>query len=139
MFPSVDPDRDAPSSSGGRATLYGAIGAVVLGFVVVVAQANGINFGQVPSEASHVVKASEHLLFVATVVGLPWVHELTVRASLDELRMLQRLITYCAWCHDVCDDDGSWVRPDQYLVRHQRAPVTHGMCPDCFEKQTATK
>lgn len=139
VFPGADPDRDTPASSGGRATLYGAVAAVGLGVLVLVAQANGINFGQEPQAPSTLIKGTEHVLFVLTVVGLLWVHELTVRASLEELRLLQRLITYCAWCHDVCDDDGAWVRPDQYLARHHRVPVTHGMCPECFVKQTAVK
>lgn len=132
IFPDAGQDPRAPVAGSRRATLLGAIAAVALGVAVLVAQANGISMGQTPREVPPLLKGTEHLLFVVTVVGLLWLHEVTVRATLDELRLLQRLLTYCAWCHDVRDEDGAWIPPDLYLERHGRAPVTHGICPDCL-------
>lgn len=136
VFSNEEPAEGAVPSTGGRPMLIATVAALLLGVLVVVAQSQGISFGQPPRDMPNVVKGTEHVLFVATVVGLLWVHELTVRATLEELRLLQSLVTCCSWCRNVREEDGSWVTPDIYLANRNRTPVTHGICPSCFAKAT---
>jgi hypothetical protein len=44
------------------------------------------------------------------------------------------LLLVCAWCRKVKTDDGYWVEPMEYLSERLGATITHGICPDCFQK-----
>jgi hypothetical protein len=43
----------------------------------------------------------------------------------------------CAWCHRVRDERGQWTPLDADAAGHASAGLTHGVCPDCYEKQKA--
>jgi hypothetical protein len=59
-----------------------------------------------------------------------------VRETAAELRRLQALLSVCAWCRKIrCDDE--WVGLEQYMAQRQNIELTHGMCPSCYEGQTA--
>ena len=42
----------------------------------------------------------------------------------------------CSWCHRVRDAQGEW-RPPAKGRRRVSANLTHGVCPECYEKQKA--
>lgn len=58
--------------------------------------------------------------------------------ALAEIKTLQGLIPICAWCKKIRDDQGFWRRLEDYLRARTQAEFTHGICPDCFEKQLTT-
>lgn len=37
----------------------------------------------------------------------------------------------CSVCRHVRDGDGAWHALDEYLIEHELAGFTHGICPDC--------
>jgi PAS domain-containing protein len=41
------------------------------------------------------------------------------------------LLTVCAYCQRVRDEAGAWTSVTAYLER--RAPITHGICADCYQ------
>jgi PAS domain S-box-containing protein len=47
---------------------------------------------------------------------------------------LRGLISMCAWCKRICDEDGSWQQLEQYIQSRSRAKFTHGICHDCLLK-----
>lgn len=54
--------------------------------------------------------------------------------ALGQVKTLRGLLPLCAWCHrKVRDDDGNWIRFENFVLRHTEAEVTHGICPDCKE------
>jgi len=55
---------------------------------------------------------------------------------LGGLKTLQGLLPICAWCKDIRDDAGYWNSVEQYLHSATGLEMTHGMCPDCYERQT---
>ncbi|MFO0967524.1 MAG: MASE1 domain-containing protein [Gemmataceae bacterium] len=55
--------------------------------------------------------------------------------ALAEIKTLRGLIPLCAWCKKMRDDAGSWQGLEDYLSTHTDAQVTHGVCPECMEKQ----
>ena len=55
--------------------------------------------------------------------------------ALENIRTLGGLLPICAWCKRIRDDQGYWGEVEAYLREHTGADFTHGICPDCLEKQ----
>ena len=51
-----------------------------------------------------------------------------------QVDLLLDLLPMCASCHKVRDDRGYWSQVEQYLETQTGARLTHGICPDCFQK-----
>jgi GAF domain-containing protein len=54
---------------------------------------------------------------------------------LDRVRMLHGLLPICAWCKRIRNDHGYWQQVEAYVHEHTGADFTHGICPECMEKQ----
>jgi DNA-binding response OmpR family regulator len=50
----------------------------------------------------------------------------------SEIRQLEALLPMCSYCRGIRTPDGLWVRPDEYLMRREERPVSHGICPTCY-------
>ncbi|MBN2684125.1 MAG: PAS domain S-box protein [Pontiellaceae bacterium] len=44
------------------------------------------------------------------------------------------LLSMCAECEKVKDEDGEWQHIAVYVMEHTDLGFTHGYCPDCYEK-----
>jgi GAF domain-containing protein len=55
--------------------------------------------------------------------------------ALEKVKTLHGLLPICAWCKRIRDDQGYWSQVEAYLREHTGADFTHGICPDCLEKQ----
>jgi len=60
-------------------------------------------------------------------------------AALEKLQTLHGLLPICAWCKRIRDDHGYWSQVEAYLHEHTGADFTHGICPECLEKQRPKK
>lgn len=58
-----------------------------------------------------------------------------LEATVAHVKLLQGILPVCMYCHKIRDDQEVWQRMDQYLARHTDAMISHGMCPECYEKQ----
>jgi hypothetical protein len=58
-----------------------------------------------------------------------------VKAVEDETAALRRLLPLCSWCRRIRSDDGKWELIEHYLKKKADTDVTHGVCPECYEKQ----
>jgi CheY-like chemotaxis protein len=56
-------------------------------------------------------------------------HEL--QTALAKIKTLSGLLPICAWCKDVRDDDGYWMKVEAYFQVHSSAKFSHSLCPDC--------
>ncbi len=56
-------------------------------------------------------------------------------AVLDKIKTLHGLLPICAWCKRIRDDQGYWQQVEAYVHQHTGADFTHGICPECMEKQ----
>lgn len=56
--------------------------------------------------------------------------------ALKEVKTLQGIIPICSYCKQIRDDRGSWNRLEKYICKHSTAKFSHGICPDCYEKQS---
>jgi GAF domain-containing protein len=58
---------------------------------------------------------------------------------LERVRTLHELLPICAWCKRIRDDKGYWNQVEAYIHQHTGADFTHGICPECLEKQRPKK
>lgn len=52
-----------------------------------------------------------------------------------QIRLLQDLLPICSYCHKIRDDADYWQQLEQYIHTHTGSRFSHGICPECFEKQ----
>ncbi|MGA2864299.1 MAG: PAS domain-containing protein [Verrucomicrobiota bacterium] len=93
--------------------------------------------GRMELLTNHDVKA-----FYLLVTASPLTYEerslcLLLLEDIGEIIELQRIIPICTYCKKVRDDAQYWSEVEAYLKRHLDLQFTHGMCPDCFQKELA--
>ena len=63
-------------------------------------------------------------------------HNVTkLKAMEAEMERLRHLLPICSWCNQIQGEEGSWEPLEDYLSREQNTEVSHGLCPDCFDRQ----
>ncbi|HTR99372.1 MAG TPA: hypothetical protein VML00_06440, partial [Bacteroidota bacterium] len=58
-----------------------------------------------------------------------------LEGALTRVNQLTGLLPICAWCKRVRDKDGSWQQVESYVTIHSEAGFTHGICPDCAQRE----
>ena len=53
---------------------------------------------------------------------------------MEKLRVLRGLLTICASCKNIRDQDGQWVRFEAYIEKHSEACFSHGICKSCIRE-----
>jgi hypothetical protein len=54
--------------------------------------------------------------------------------ALRHVQRLQGLLPICMYCHRIRTDQQSWQQIELYISEHSDATFTHGMCPECAQK-----
>jgi hypothetical protein len=49
----------------------------------------------------------------------------------ETVRILRGLLSICAWCKKIRNEDGNWERLEFYISNHSHAEFTHGICQEC--------
>jgi AmiR/NasT family two-component response regulator len=57
-----------------------------------------------------------------------------LQEALATIKTLSGLLPICAWCKNVRDDTGYWMRVEQYVEAHSQATFSHSVCPDCANR-----
>lgn len=55
--------------------------------------------------------------------------------ALEHVKTLRGLLPICAWCKRIRDDHGYWKQVEAYIRANSEADFTHGICPECLEKE----
>jgi hypothetical protein len=55
--------------------------------------------------------------------------------ALFKVKALSGLLPICASCKKIRDDNGYWKQVDEYIREHSDADFTHGICPECAERE----
>ncbi len=59
---------------------------------------------------------------------------LTTRRLLRRLHELEEFLLVCSWCRRL-GHQGGWVTMEEYFGSQLSTGTSHGICPDCAEKQ----
>lgn len=51
------------------------------------------------------------------------------------IKQLGSLLPICIYCHKIRNDDDYWQQLEKYLSIHTGVDFTHGLCPECYQKQ----
>lgn len=107
--------------------------AVLLGLVVIGANRLGwtLTDADIPGPMDTLAGLVDFVLFTVSVAGLISVHAAALRRAQDELRLLRSMLSVCAWCRRIRDEDQGWVEMERYVAQRAEAHLTHGICPDC--------
>lgn len=124
---SDDSGQAVPTPAPAAATLL----AIALGIVIVVANQLGLTLNQPSDLTPGWGVAIDFTLFIVASFGLLFLSDVAVRESQAELGRLRRLLSVCAWCKKIRDDDDAWVPLEHYVAAHERRDLSHGICPTC--------
>jgi DNA-binding response OmpR family regulator len=58
-----------------------------------------------------------------------------LEAALARVKRLEGIIPICMYCKSIRTDKDSWQRLEAYITENTDAQLSHGMCPECFEKE----
>ena len=62
----------------------------------------------------------------------------SLREAREEIRTLSGLLPICMYCKSIRDDMGNWHRLESYLHQRTGLGLTHGVCPECRKKASAS-
>ncbi len=54
--------------------------------------------------------------------------------ALGEVKQLRGLLPICSYCKRVREGDDYTLSVEAYIAEHTHAQLSHGVCPDCYEK-----
>ncbi|KAA0894193.1 hypothetical protein [Oryzomonas rubra] len=60
---------------------------------------------------------------------------LQLEEALTHVKHLEGIIPICMHCKKIRDDKASWQQLEEYISNHSEARFSHGICPECYEKQ----
>ncbi len=60
-----------------------------------------------------------------------------LQEALSHIKQLQGIIPICMYCKKIRDDQESWERIEEYITERSDAQFSHGVCPDCYERELA--
>ncbi len=55
--------------------------------------------------------------------------------ALEEIKTLQGILPMCSFCKKIRNDAGYWEQLEGYLTSHTNAKLSHGLCPECLERE----
>jgi PAS domain S-box-containing protein len=61
--------------------------------------------------------------------------EEALQKAFDDIKTLRGIVPICAWCKKIRDDNGYWQQVEVYIRNHTEADFSHGICPECRQKQ----
>ena len=91
-------------------------------------------------EIDELVSTGMILIFLLIVFSLRRMKELknlneSLQKSIEEIKKLRGIIPICSYCHKIRNEEGSWDQLEAYICSHSSAEFSHGICPECFEKE----
>jgi PAS domain S-box-containing protein len=58
-----------------------------------------------------------------------------LEASLARVKQLEGILPICTYCKKIRDDKDTWRQMEEFISSHSEADFSHGICPECFNKE----
>jgi len=60
-----------------------------------------------------------------------------LQSTMDELKKLQGMLSICSYCKKIKSEEPSkeWVELDRYVQDNSEVSLSHGLCPQCYDKE----
>lgn len=60
---------------------------------------------------------------------------LELASAFERIQTLQGIIPICSHCKKIRDDQGCWHQLEAYMRARTQAEFSHGICPECLQRQ----
>jgi DNA-binding response OmpR family regulator len=60
-----------------------------------------------------------------------------LREAMKQIKVLSGFLPICSYCNKIRDEDNTWERVETYVSKHSEASFSHGICPECYQKEMA--
>lgn len=57
-----------------------------------------------------------------------------LQEEMAHVRLLRGLLPICSYCKRIRNDQNYWEQLEAYISDHSEAVLSHGICPECYEK-----
>jgi response regulator RpfG family c-di-GMP phosphodiesterase len=64
--------------------------------------------------------------------------EQELQQALAEIKTLTGILPICSYCKKIRSDEGYWQQVEEYISKHSSAMFSHGLCPECYQKELET-
>lgn len=61
-----------------------------------------------------------------------------IGSCVDVTETIRGILPVCSYCKKIQADPETWIDLENYVRRHSEAEFSHGICPECLRKVTAT-
>lgn len=126
--PRPDDPEGAPSR---RRSTLAFIMSVAAGAFIVLAHELGLTFNETLRPEPPWLAFLNGSLFLLSAFGLVVLYDLSAGATATELAHVRSLLSICAWCRKIQDEEG-WVPLEHFVTRRTRRHLSHGICPSCY-------
>jgi hypothetical protein len=58
-----------------------------------------------------------------------------VNRQRTRIRILQGFLPICSFCKKIRTKENTWQQMESYIAQHSQAEFSHGLCPECAEKE----
>lgn len=90
------------------------------------------------SFSPHHVSMSIFFGILGSLVGLFFYYmNMKIMLLSYQIKLLEGLLPICSYCKKIHTEKGDWMVVENYISNHSNVKFTHGMCPDCFDKQVS--
>jgi hypothetical protein len=108
----------------------GFLAIIVLCFLDELLQLPSLIFSDHPFNFVYRRSMLEMLLFLAVWLLVSG----STHRLLKRVRHLEGFMRVCAWCRRI-DCKGEWMRLEAFMEQGFDTPTTHGICPECLQRQ----
>jgi hypothetical protein len=56
---------------------------------------------------------------------------------IQQRSIISGFLTICAGCHKIRVEQDAWQQVERYISRYCPVTFSHGLCPQCFEREAA--
>ena len=61
-------------------------------------------------------------------------HNVELRQAMSRIETLEGFLSVCSYCRRIRDETDQWVSLEDYVVSHTNTVLSHGACPECFQR-----
>ncbi len=108
----------------------GFLAIIVLCYLDELLKLPSLIFSNHPFEFVYRRSTLEMLLFLAVWLLVSG----STHRLLKRVRQLEDFMRVCAWCRRI-DYKGEWMRLEDFMEQGFDTPTTHGICPECLQRQ----
>jgi hypothetical protein len=108
----------------------GFLAIIVLCYLDELLQLPSLIFADHPFDFVYRRSMLEMLLFLAVWLLVSG----STRRLLKRVQHLEAFMRVCAWCRRI-DCKGEWMRLEDFMEQGFDTPTTHGICPECLQRQ----